>query len=177
MLKFKNMSKVREKAIQAAPAKEITADFAINNNAKALHPDYQRLTVSKIINHPGAEAKTFVFESADGAPLAYFRAGQYLSLKMKIGGSVLSRPYSISSAPKDALAGRYELTVRANPGGFAADWLLEEAKVGDTFYASATSTMKSSGIPKTSWLWPAAAASPRFSPWPAPSPTERRISG
>ena len=137
MLKFKNMSKVREKAIQAAPAKEITADFAINNNAKALHPDYQRLTVSKIINHPGAEAKTFVFESADGAPLAYFRAGQYLSLKMKIGGSVLSRPYSISSAPKDALAGRYELTVRANPGGFAADWLLEEAKVGDTFYASA----------------------------------------
>ena len=137
MLKFKNMSKVREKAIQAAPAKEITADFAINNNAKALHPDYQRLTVSKIINHPGAGAKTFVFESADGAPLAYFRAGQYLSLKMKIGGSVLSRPYSISSAPKDALAGRYELTVRANPGGFAADWLLEEAKVGDTFYASA----------------------------------------
>ncbi len=137
MLKFKNMSKVREKAIQAAPAKEITADFAINNNAKALHPDYQRLVLSKIVSHPGAGAKTFVFESAEGKPLAYFRAGQYLSLKLKIDGSVLSRPYSISSAPKDALAGRYELTVRANPGGFAADRLLEEAKVGDIFYASA----------------------------------------
>ncbi|MBR4578373.1 MAG: iron-sulfur cluster-binding domain-containing protein [Oscillospiraceae bacterium] len=137
MLKFKNMSKVREAAIQAAPAKEITADYPINQKAKALHPDYQKLVVSKIINHTGAGAKTFVLESADGSPLAYFRAGQYLSLKLKLGDSVLSRPYSISSAPKDALAGRYELTVRANPGGFAADRLLEDAKVGDIFFASA----------------------------------------
>ena len=137
MLKFKNMSKVREKAIQAAPAKEITADYAVNNNAKALHPDYQKLTVSKIIDHSGAGAKTFVLEKADGSLPAYFRAGQYLSLKLKIDGSVLSRPYSISSAPKDALAGRYELTVRSNPGGFAADRLLEETKVGDVLYASA----------------------------------------
>ena len=137
MLKFKNMSKVREAAIQAAPAKEITADFAINNNAKALHPDYQHLILSKIVDHPAAGAKTFVLESVDGGPLPYFRAGQYLSLKLKIGDSVLSRPYSISSAPKDALAGRYELTVRANPGGFAANHLLEDAKEGDTFYASA----------------------------------------
>ena len=137
MLKFKNMSKVREKAIQAAPANEITADYAVNNNAKALHPDYQKLVISRIVDHPAAGAKTFVFESADEKPLAYFRAGQYLSLKLKIAESAVSRPYSISSAPKDALAGRYELTVRANPGGFAADRLLEEAKVGDIFYASA----------------------------------------
>ena len=41
MLKFKNMAKVREQAIQAAPAKEIKGDFAINNNAKLLHPDHQ----------------------------------------------------------------------------------------------------------------------------------------
>ena len=34
MLKFKNMAKVREKAIQAAPALEITADYAINSKAK-----------------------------------------------------------------------------------------------------------------------------------------------
>ncbi len=137
MLKFKNMSKVREAAIQAAPAKEITADYAVNRNAKALHPDYQKLVLSKIVDHAAAGAKTFVFENADGGPLAYFRAGQYLSLKLKIDESVLSRPYSISSAPKDALAGRYELTVRANPGGFAADRLLAEAKEGDVFFASA----------------------------------------
>ena len=109
MLKFKNMSKVREAAIQAAPANEITADYAINNNAKALHPDYQKLVVSRIIDHYGAGAKTFVLERSDGGRPAYFRAGQYLSLKLKIDDSVLSRPYSICSAPKDALAVRRTL--------------------------------------------------------------------
>ena len=137
MLKFKNMSKVREVAIQAAPAKEITADYAVNNNAKALHPDFQKVVVTEIIDHPGADAKTLVLRAADGGKLAYFRAGEYLSLKLKIGQSYVSRPYSISSSPKEALAGKYEVTVRTNPGGFAADYLLNEVKVGDEFLCSA----------------------------------------
>ena len=136
MLKFKNMAKVREKAIQAAPANEIKGDFAINQNAKLLHPDHQKLIVSEIIDHPGAGAKTFVFKSADGKPLAYFRAGQYLSLKLQIGDSFVTRPYSISSSPKWTLEGKVAITVRTNPGGFAADWLLENLKVGDNVIAS-----------------------------------------
>ncbi len=66
MLKFKNMSKVREKAIQAAPANEVSGEFAINTNAKKLHPDYQRLVIDEVIPHEGAKAKTFVFRRADG---------------------------------------------------------------------------------------------------------------
>ena len=92
MLKFKNMAKVRENAIQAAPAKEVTADYAINNNAKALHPDFVKLVVADIRDYPGAASKTIVFKAQDGGPLPYFRAGQYLSLKMKIGASTISRP-------------------------------------------------------------------------------------
>ena len=136
MLKFKNMAKVREQAIQAAPAKEIKGDFAINNNAKLLHPDHQKLVVSEIIDHPGAGAKTFVFQSAEGKPLAYFRAGQYLSLKLQIGESFVTRPYSISSSPQWTLEGKVAITVRTNPGGFVADWLLENLKVGDKVIAS-----------------------------------------
>ena len=136
MLKFKNMAKVREQAIQAAPAKEIKGEFAINNNAKLLHPDHQKLVVSEIIDHPGAGAKTFVFKSAEGKPLAYFRAGQYLSLKLQIGESFVTRPYSISSSPQWTLEGKVAITVRSNPGGFAADWLLENLKVGDNVIAS-----------------------------------------
>ena len=136
MLKFKNMAKVREQAIQAAPAKEIKGEFAINNNAKLLHPDHQKLVVSEIIDHPGAGAKTFVFKSAEGKPLAYFRAGQYLSLKLQIGESFVTRPYSISSSPQWTLEGKVAITVRTNPGGFAADWLLENLKVGDNVIAS-----------------------------------------
>ena len=136
MLKFKNMAKVREKAIQAAPAKEITADYAINNNAKALHPDYQELVIDKVIEHKGAGSKTFLMRSKDGGPVAYFRAGQYLSLKLAIDGSAVSRPYSISSSPKDALAGVVSVTVRSNHGGFAAGYMLEEFKEGDAVLSS-----------------------------------------
>ena len=136
MLKFKNMAKTREKAIQAAPAKEIKGDFAINRNAKLLHPDHQKLVVSEIVDHTSAGAKTFVFRSADKKPLAYFRAGQYLSLKLNIGKSFVTRPYSISSSPKWALEGKVAITVRTNPNGFVADWLLENLKVGDEVIAS-----------------------------------------
>lgn len=136
MLKFKNMAKVREQAIKAAPAKEITADYAINNSARALHPDFQELIIDKVIDHGSAGAKTFLMRSKDGGPLAYFRAGQYLSLKLKIGESSLSRPYSISSSPKDALKGVVSVTVRANPGGFAAGYMLDEFKEGDAVLSS-----------------------------------------
>ncbi len=136
MLKFKNMAKVREKAIQAAPALEITADYAINNKAKALHPDYQELVVDKVIDHEGAGAKTFIMRSKDGGPVAYFRAGQYLSLKLKIGESSVTRPYSISSSPKDALNGVVSVTVRSNPDGFAAGYMLDEFKEGDVVLSS-----------------------------------------
>lgn len=137
MLRFKNMAKTREKAIQAAPANEIVADYAINRNAKALHPDYLPLVVEQIVDHESAYAKTIVFKKVDGGALPYFRAGQYISLKLDLEGSKVSRPYSISSGPKEALEGRIAITVRANPGGFAADRILSGLKVGDAVTASA----------------------------------------
>ena len=134
MLKFKNMSKTREKAIQAAPAKEISGVFPVNENAKALHPDCLELTIDSIVERNAA--KTFVLKRADGGALPYFRAGQYISLKLPMDGSLVTRSYSLCSSPKEAPAGRYAITVRANPGGFVADRLLSEKKVGDTVIAS-----------------------------------------
>ncbi len=137
MLKFKNMKKDREKAIQAAPPKEIVAEFPINSNAKALHPDHLDLVVKKVLDHPGAGAKSFIFAREDGEPLPYFRAGQYLSLKLPIGESFVSRPYSISSGPMWSRKGMYAVTVKANPGGYAADWALANLKAGDRVKSSA----------------------------------------
>lgn len=135
MLKFKNMAKVREQAIQAAPAKEISGDFSVNIRAKELHPDYLDLRVAEVIEH--TDAKTFVFTSADGKPLPYFRAGQYLSLKLKIGDSFVTRPYSISSGPSRTKEGKIAITIKRNEGGFAADWLLANLKAGDEVISSA----------------------------------------
>ena len=135
MLKFKNMSKVREKVIQAAPAKEISGVFPVNENAKALHPDFLELEIESIIERNAA--KTFVFKGVNGKPLPYFRAGQYISLKLPMDGSLVTRSYSLCSSPKEALSGKYAITVRANPGGFVADRLLSEKKIGDKIIASA----------------------------------------
>lgn len=136
MLKFKNMKKVREQAIQAAPAREVKGDFPINNNAKALHPDYVTLVVDEIIDRGAANAKTYILRSKDGKALPYFRAGMYLNLKLKLDGSLVTRSYSLCSSPKKALEGKYAITVRSNPGGFAADKLLAGLKVGDEVVSS-----------------------------------------
>ncbi len=118
----------KNRVIKTTPAKEISAVFPINENAKRLHPDYQKMRISEVIDHAGAGAKTYVFK-ADKA--AYFRAGQYLSVALEIDGSVLTRPYSISSSPNRSKNGEYSITVRRTPNGFASDWILDHWKVGD----------------------------------------------
>ena len=135
MLKFKNMAKAREKAIQAAPAEEISGVFPVNEKAKALHPDFLELKIDGIISRNGA--KTFILKRPDGAALPYFRAGQYISLKLPMDESLVTRSYSLCSSPREALSGSYAITVRSNPGGFVADRLLSEKQIGDTIITSA----------------------------------------
>ena len=134
MLKFKNMAKVREQAIQAAPANEITGEFSVNKLAKELHPDYLELKVAEVIEHK--DAKSFVFNSTNGK-LPYFRAGQYISLKLEIDGSYITRPYSISSGPSWTKDNKIAITVKRNDEEFAAKWILANLKVGDVLRTSA----------------------------------------
>lgn len=131
MLKFKNMAKTREKAIQAAPAGEISGTFPINEHAREMHPDHQRMIIESVIPYDGSEAKGYVLRRAYGKPAAMFRPGQYVSVDLHIGGSYVTRTYSVCSSPKQAAQGLIEITVKANPGGFAADWILENWKEGD----------------------------------------------
>jgi len=137
MLKFKNMGKVREQAIQAAPANEIKGTYKINENAKALHPDHLDLEVVEIIDHKDAHAKSFIFKEHNGKVIPFFRAGQYLSLKVKIGDSFITRPYSISSGPSWTKEGKIAVTIQDVKDGFAAPWFLQNVKVGDVIESSA----------------------------------------
>jgi ring-1,2-phenylacetyl-CoA epoxidase subunit PaaE len=63
----------------------------------------------------------------------WYKAGQYLSLAVKIEGETYFRSYSLCSAPRldDTLA----ITVKRLPGGKVSNYLNDEAKVGDTFIA------------------------------------------
>lgn len=136
MLDFKNLPLRRDKAIDAAEDREIDASFPINNNAALLHPAVQEMVISEIIDHGGSDAKTFVLRKTDGTPAAWFRSGQYVSLKMKVGQSYVTRPYSISSSPKMAADGVVCITVKETPGGFVSDYMLSSLKEGESVLVS-----------------------------------------
>ena len=112
-----------------------TDDFGVNKVAKSLHPKVQNLVISRIEEHADI-AKSYYFKS-EGAPLAYFKAGQYLTFRLEIGSSVVTRSYSIASSPASTLNGEYQITVKRISDGFVSDYILDNWSVGDKVTAYA----------------------------------------
>lgn len=107
----------------------------IREVADQLHPGRIELVVTEI-RDACKTAKTFRFEAADGRRLPLFQAGQFMVLDFVMGESIISRPYSISSAPVETIGEHsyVEITVRRSKGdGFICDHLNDNVKVGDTF--------------------------------------------
>ncbi len=127
----------RKQFVNSAPAvlPTRTDDFGVNKVAKSLHPKEQKLVISRIEEHAGI-AKSYYLKSK-AAPLAYFKAGQYLTFKLEIGSSVVTRSYSIASSPASALNGEYQITVKRIANGFVSDYILDNWKVGDEVTAYA----------------------------------------
>lgn len=134
MLSFKNMKSQREQIIERNKPKEIVGEFSINKNAKQMHPDIQELVVKEVIDHFGGVAKTYILEGVNENKVAYFRAGQALSLKLQIGNSFVTRSYSISSSPKE---NTYRITVKRKTNGFVSNYILDNFNVGTKVLASA----------------------------------------
>ncbi len=101
------------------------------------HPGKMDLVVTEV--RPACKtAVTVRFERTDGKKMPYFRAGTFVVLDFQIGESVISRPYSISSAPYEGRKdpGYIEITVRRSKGdGFIADYVNEHVRPGDIFPA------------------------------------------
>lgn len=104
--------------------------FNVNMVAKALHPKFQKLKIKKI-DEISPDVKSYFFTWSGSQPLAYFRAGQYLTFQLEIDGSIVTRAYSIASAPSSALKGEYQITVKRVPDGFVSNYILDNWKVGD----------------------------------------------
>ncbi len=136
LLRFKNLVKKRAKIIDAAPA-SFKEEPYINTLAARLHPELQHLVVREVIEETGT-CKTFrlVPDGAGSRELAFFQAGQYLSVKLDVNGYRITRPYSISSSPSDALKGFYDLTIKRLEGGFATGFIWNTWKTGSAVTAS-----------------------------------------
>ena len=126
------VTKARLDAFAAASETPETVD-PIGDVAREWHPGALDLTVTDI-RPVSPTAKTVRFEKVGGGKLPPFYAGQFISLMFEIGGHVLCRPYSISSAPFEARKenGYVEITVRRSKGdGLVCDYINQELKVGD----------------------------------------------
>ncbi len=129
MLRFKKMPEVREKAIQAASAAPLPKTLTTNEMARLRHPEKQQVVISEIRQN-GADAKTVVLKSVDGSPLALYRAGQYISVSVPIGGTLTTRSYSLCGSPAWAHRGEYNITVKRDDSGFVSPYIQDEWKVG-----------------------------------------------
>lgn len=93
--------------------------------------DSQRVLVTEV--EVMGRAKRFVLEpdrEAGTEALAAFRAGQYISVFLNVAGCTLTRAYSLSSTPRQAIENRYAITVERNEKGFASDHILDTWQVG-----------------------------------------------
>lgn len=143
--KFLSLTGERAKRIESSMPEIDTRD-PIAELSKELHPPLIPLSIVSVAGNT-AEVRTFRFRHANpDRALPYFRAGQYVSLKVNIGGVRITRPYSLSSAPVDSLgnmeaaagggAGYYELTVRRKDNGFLTGHIWDNWTAGTTVEAS-----------------------------------------
>lgn len=137
---FTKMTPTRQAKIEAAPANPLppTDSYTPNIIANALHPSVQYLKIEKIIEH-SSDMKTYYFVANTDKgtnALAWFSAGQYLSITLEIGNMKMTRPYSLSSSPREALAGNYMLTIKRVDGGLASNYILDNWTVGTEVTAS-----------------------------------------
>ena len=123
---FLGQVKLREKMIAEASDAPSASIFNANILGKQLHPHVQYAKIAKVADHGDAKSFTLVPDADKGTEqLAYFRAGQYVSVALDIGQAKLNKPYSLRSGPKDALNGSYIITVKRTAKGFASDYILD----------------------------------------------------
>ena len=103
--------------------------------SKRLHPDHLSLIVNEIID-TNKGAKIIRLTSEDGY-LPPFMAGQYINVIFDIDGVRTTRPYSLSSSPKQR--GYYEITVAEVKNGYVSDYVLNNVKLGDRLETSGPS--------------------------------------
>lgn len=134
---FKNLIYHRMNTIAKSPAKIDMYDPTAALSKK-LHPEILHLIIDSI-KEETKTAKTYQLKSLEkNSPLPIFHPGQYLSLKSSVHETAITRPYSISSSPQDAVnKGFYEITIKKKEKGFFTHYIWDNWKIGTPVEATA----------------------------------------
>jgi len=128
---FTKLVSERKKRIEKASGEAITSD-PINELAGKLHPDRLFLIIDEIRDETKSTKTYRLIPDPDSntKELSYFRAGQYISLKVEVNGVKITRSYSISSSPEDAIKGFYEITIKKEKEGFLTNYIWKNWNIG-----------------------------------------------
>ena len=122
------LMKARQAWIDAA-----STDFDMSDRAAdiagAIHADFVLANIVAVKDETPS-SRTFTLKAAEGYHMPYFNAGQHISVKFLINGKWVTRPFSVSSAPKATDDGLLQLTLRKMPGGYVSGWVWDNWKVG-----------------------------------------------
>ena len=130
MLRFKKLVPNRREALAGGSSAPLPQSYRTNELAKALHPGTMEVELTAV-RPLTAGMRELTFRRLDASSFPFFRAGQYVPVQSKVGASLVSRPYSIASSPREALENKLVLGVEE--AGFFSGYLDKEAKPGDRF--------------------------------------------
>ncbi len=136
---FINIPELRKGVIGEAPETPINGNFAVNSIANFLHPNVQYLKVKQVAEL-NRNTRAYILEpdTAHGtAKLAFFRPGQWISVTLKIGNAIVTRPYTLCSSPLRSVDDEYMIIVNKKPDGFASHYILNNWRKGTEVVASA----------------------------------------
>ncbi len=136
---FKELPNLRKGIINEAPATQVQGNFAVNSTANFLHPNTQYLKVKQVAEiSPDVRAYILEPDAFHGtAKLAYFKAGQSISITLNIGNAVVTRPFTICSSPARSVDDEYVIIVKKKKDGFASQYIHSKWKKGTEVTASA----------------------------------------
>lgn len=131
ILHIKKRNKIFRKA-----SNKIQPKGQMNVLASHLHPNCQVLIIDGVQKENDSIITYRLVPEKDNR-VSFFRAGQYLRIDIVIDGNQISRPFSISSTPEDAVNNNfYEITVKTKLSGFFTNYIKDNWKNGTTVYVS-----------------------------------------
>ncbi|MCP9273297.1 ferredoxin--NADP reductase [Mycolicibacterium arenosum] len=91
------------------------------------------LRIKRVVRET-ADAVSLVLDVPERSSRRFrYQAGQFLTLRVNVGGQDVRRCYSMSSAPVE---GELRITVKRDPGGLVSNWINDTAAEGDQIHAA-----------------------------------------
>ncbi|OBB13380.1 ferredoxin [Mycobacteriaceae bacterium 1482268.1] len=96
--------------------------------------DFAPLRIKRVVRETSDAVSLVLDVPADCSQRYRYKAGQYLTLEVKVAGDHHRRCYSMSSCPHNG--DDLQITVKRDPGGLVSNWLNDTAATGLEIHAS-----------------------------------------